>query len=301
LTTRASTQTGILLMIGAAVTFGIQDGLSRFLAEGYGPISVITIRYWFFLLFVLAFSATRPGGLKHVAGTTRPWLQTLRALLLVSQICTALYGFTIVGLVGFQVIFASYPLIIAALSVPFLGERVGWRRWLAITAGFGGVALALDPRGSPFGPQMIIPLLGAIQFAGYAILTRIASRTDSAETSFFWTGMVGAITMSLIAPLAWTPPHGTDWLWMLLLCLFGTAAHFMMIKALDKAEASVLQPFSYFGIATSATIGFVVFDDPVTQAMLTGAAIIIAAGLFTFWRERVRSKQEESGAGTASE
>ena len=204
-------------MIGAAVTFGIQDGLSRFLAEGYGPISVITIRYWFFLLFVLAFSATRPGGLKHVAGTTRPWLQTLRALLLVSQICTALYGFTIVGLVGFQVIFASYPLIIAALSVPFLGERVGWRRWLAITAGFGGVALALDPRGSPFGPQMIIPLLGAIQFAGYAILTRIASRTDSAETSFFWTGMVGAIAMSLIAPLAWTPPYGTDWLWMLLL------------------------------------------------------------------------------------
>ena len=301
MTTRASTQTGILLMIGAAVTFGIQDGLSRFLAEGYGPISVITIRYWFFLLFVLAFSATRPGGLKHVAGTTRPWLQTLRALLLVSQICTALYGFTIVGLVGFQVIFASYPLIIAALSVPFLGERVGWRRWLAITAGFGGVALALDPRGSPFGPQMIIPLLGAIQFAGYAILTRIASRTDSAETSFFWTGMVGAIAMSLIAPLAWTPPHGRDWMWMLLLCLFGTAAHFMMIKALDRAEASVLQPFSYFGIATSATIGFVVFDDPVTQAMLTGAAIIIAAGLFTFWRERLRSKQEESDAGTASE
>ena len=288
-------------MIGAAVTFGIQDGLSRFLAEGYGPISVITIRYWFFLLFVLAFSATRPGGLKHVAGTTRPWLQTLRALLLVSQICTALYGFTIVGLVGFQVIFASYPLIIAALSVPFLGERVGWRRWLAITAGFGGVALALDPRGSPFGPQMIIPLIGAIQFAGYAILTRIASRTDSAETSFFWTGMVGAIAMSLIAPLAWTPPHRRDWMWMLLLCLFGTAAHFMMIKALDKAEASVLQPFSYFGIAMSATIGFVVFDDPVTKAMLTGAAIIIAAGLITFWRERLRSKQEEFDAGTASE
>jgi drug/metabolite transporter (DMT)-like permease len=154
----------------------------------------------------------------------------------------------------------------------------------------GGVALALDPRGNLFGPQMIIPLLGAILFAGYAILARIASRTDSAETSFFWTGMVGAIAMSLAAPLAWTPPHGTDWLWMLLLCLFGTAAHFMMIKALDKAEASVLQPFSYFGIATSATIGFVVFDDPVTQAMLTGAAIIIAAGLFTLWRERVRSQ-----------
>ena len=108
--------------------------------------------------------------------------------------CTAVYGFTMVGLVGYQVIFASYPLMVAALSVLFLGERVGWRRWLAISAGFGGVALALDPRGSPFGPQMIIPLVGAVQFAAYGIMTRIAARHDSAETSFFWTGIISALS-----------------------------------------------------------------------------------------------------------
>ena len=115
-----------------------------------------------------------------------------------------------VGLVGYQVIFASYPLMVAALSVPFLGERVGWRRWLAISAGFSGVALALDPRGSPFGPQMIIPLFGAVQFAAYGIMTRIATRHDSAETSFFWTGIVGAASMSLIVPLAWSPLQDND-------------------------------------------------------------------------------------------
>ena len=244
---------------------------------------------------MLAFAATRPGGILRVAKSARPVFQTVRGLLLITQICTAVYGFTVVGLVGYQVIFASYPLMIAALSVPFLGERVGWRRWLAITAGFGGVALALDPGGGLFGTQMIIPLVGAIQFAAYGIMTRIAARHDSADTSFFWTGMVGAAGMSLVVPLAWSPIQGADWMWMAMLCLTSTGGHFLLIKAFDMAEASVLQPFAYIGIVTSAVVGYVFFADPVTAAMLTGGGIIIAAGLFTFWRERVNARAEVRG------
>ena len=120
-----ATQAVILLMIGASLTIGAQDGLARLLAESYGPVTVIAIRFWFFALFVLAFAATRPGGIRRVAKSKRPVFQTLRGLLLITQICTAVYGFTMVGLVGYQVIFASYPLMVAALSVPFLGERVG--------------------------------------------------------------------------------------------------------------------------------------------------------------------------------
>ena len=292
-----ATQAGILLMISASLTFGAQDGLSRLLAESYGPVTVIAIRFWFFALFVLAFAATRPGGIRRVAKSKRPVFQTLRGLLLITQICTAVYGFTMVGLVGYQVIFASYPLMVAALSVPFLGERVGWRRWLAISAGFGGVALALDPRGSPFGPQMIIPLVGAIQFAAYGIMTRIAARHDSAETSFFWTGIVGAAGMSLVVPLAWSPLQGNDWIWMATLCLTSTCGHFLLIKAFDMAEASVLQPFAYIGVVTSAVVGFLFFADPVTAAMLTGGGIVIAAGLFTFWRERVQALAAEADTG----
>ena len=285
--TARSTQLGILLMLGAAVTFGLQDGLSRLLAEAYNVISVVTIRYWAFALFVLAFSATRPSGIRAVARTGRPFLQILRSILLITQICTAAYGFTVIGLVSWQVIFASYPLLIAALSVPFLGERVGWRRWLAIIAGFAGVVLALDPGGEMFGVSMLLPLFGAAQFAFYGILTRMAGRTDSAETSFFWTGIVGALAITLLAPLSWNPPVGGDWWWMMLLCVAGITGHFLLIKAFEMAEAGVLQPFAYFGIATSAAVGYFGFGDAVTPAMLTGGGIIIAAGLFTLWRERV--------------
>ena len=99
-----ATQAGILLMISASLTFGAQDGLSRLLAESYGPVTVIAIRFWFSALFVLAFAATRPGGIRRVAKSKRPVFQTLRGLLLITQICTAVYGFTMVGLVGYQVI-----------------------------------------------------------------------------------------------------------------------------------------------------------------------------------------------------
>lgn len=232
-----ATQAGILLMIGASLTFGAQDGLSRLLAESYGPVTVIAIRFWFFALFVLAFAATRPGGIRRVAKSKRPVFQTLRGLLLITQICTAVYGFTMVGLVGYQVIFASYPLMVAALSVPFLGERVGWRRWLAISAGFGGV------------------------------------------------------------PLAWSPLQNNGWIWMATLCLTSTGGHFLLIKAFDMAEASVLQPFAYIGVVTSAVVGFLFFADPVTAAMLTGGGIVIAAGLFTFWRERVQARAAEADTG----
>ena len=296
--TPRSTQLGIFLMLGAAVTFGLQDGLSRLLAEAYNVVSVVTIRYWAFFLFVLAVSASRAGGIRAAARTRLPWLQGLRSVLLITQICTAAYGFTVIGLVSWQVIFASYPLMIAALSVPLLGERVGWRRWLAIIAGFAGVVVALDPGGDIFGASMLLPLFGAAQFALYGVLTRIVGRIDSAATSFFWTGTVGALAITLVAPIAWNPPVGGDWWWMLTLCIAGIGGHFLLIKAFEMAEAGVLQPFAYFGIATSAAVGFFAFGDVVTPAMLTGGAIIIGAGLFTLWRERIVAKR---GAGNPTD
>jgi len=91
-------------------------------------------------------------------------------------------------------------------------------------------------------------------------------------------------------PFAWNPPVGADLWWMLMLCVTGTCGHFLMIKALEVAEAGVLQPFAYFGIAVSAAIGYFGFGDAVTAAMLAGGAIITAAGLFTFWREHVAAR-----------
>jgi drug/metabolite transporter (DMT)-like permease len=99
------------------------------------------------------------------------------------------------------------------------------------------------------------------------------------------------VAITLIVPAAWNPPVGSDWWWMLLLCLAGVGGHFLLIKAFEIAEAGVLQPFAYFGIATSAAVGYFGFGDTVTPAMLTGGGIIIAAGLFTLWRERVVARR----------
>ena len=281
-----ATQAGILLMISASLTFGAQDGLSRLLAESYGPVTVIAIRFWFFALFVLAFAATRPGGIRRVAKSKRPVFQTLRGLLLITQICTAVYGFTMVGLVGYQVIFASYPLMIMALSVPILAESVGWRRWIAVLIGFSGVILILRPGSAMFSGASIMPVLAAFMMASYGLMTRFAARNDSALTSFFWTAIAGGLAMMCIGPFFWDPPVGMDWVWMGLLCLSGTGGHYLLIKALDATKASTTQPFTYLQLVFASSIGVFIFADELDPMLIIGGAIIVGSGLFALQRSR---------------
>ncbi|MEL7414652.1 MAG: DMT family transporter, partial [Pseudomonadota bacterium] len=132
---------GIALMLATTLVFAAQDGISRHLAAEYNVIVVVMLRYWFFAAFVLAVSSRRPGGIGAVARTEQPALQIFRGVLLVAEICVMVLAFTLLGLVESHAIFAAYPLLIAALSGPILGERVGWRRWAAVIVGFAGVLL----------------------------------------------------------------------------------------------------------------------------------------------------------------
>ena len=190
---------GIILIVLTTIVFAVQDGISRYLAENYNVLTIVMIRYWFFALFVVALSHYR-GGVCAIAKTSQPVLQIGRGVLLVVQIYVAVWAFTLVGLVEFQAVFASYPLTITALSALFLGERVGWRRWAAVVAGLCGVVIAIWPSVGFFDLHTILPVVSAICFAAYGVLTRYAARRDSAETSFFWTGVGGAIGVSLIGP-----------------------------------------------------------------------------------------------------
>jgi len=123
---------GILLMIATTFIFALQDGLSRYLAGEYNTIMIIMLRYWFFAAFVITLSTMRKGGIRRVARTQQPMLQILRGVLLVGEICVAVVAFVKLGLVESHAILTSYPLLVAALSGPILGERVGWRRWAAL-------------------------------------------------------------------------------------------------------------------------------------------------------------------------
>ena len=184
---------GIMLMIATTVVFAAQDGLSRYLAESCNVITVVTIRYIFFMCFVLAFSANQQGGIRAIANTNQLLLQIGRGLVLVAQICVAIFSFTMVGLVHFHAVFASYPLMIMALSVPILGEAVGWRRWIAVLIGFSGVLLILRPGSAMFSSASIMPVLAAFMMATYGLMTRFAARNNSAQTSFFGLLLLAAL------------------------------------------------------------------------------------------------------------
>jgi len=277
---------GIIMMIATTVVFSVQDGISRYLAEHYNVITVVTIRYMFFMAFVLAYSARQDGGIRKIASSPQLPVQIGRGLLLASQICVAILSFSTVGLVNFHAVFASYPLMVMALSVPVLGEAVGWRRWLAVCIGFCGVLLILRPGTEMFGSASILPVLAAFMMAVYGILTRYAARQDAALTSFFWTAIAGGIAMLAIGPFFWVPPVGTDWYWMGLLCLTGTGGHYLLIKALDATKASTIQPFAYLQLVFASSIGILVFDDSLDPMLIVGSAIIVGSGLFALQRER---------------
>ena len=134
---------GIYLMIATTFVFSVQDGISRHLAGEYNVLMIVTIRYWFFAAFVIALAKRQVGSVRKAATTQQPVLQAFRGLLLVAEICVMVWAFVLLGLVESHAIFTCYPLLIAALSGPVLGEKVGWRRWAAIGVGFIGVLICL--------------------------------------------------------------------------------------------------------------------------------------------------------------
>ncbi len=286
MTTEQNTRLGILLMVATTLVFALQDGISRHLAGEYNVYMVVMIRYWFFAAFVMTVTARQAGSLRAAAATRQPALQAFRGFLLALEICVMVTAFVLLGLVESHAIFASYPLIIAALSGPVLGEHVGWKRWIAIGVGFIGILIILQPGIAVFSPYALIALTAATLFALYSLLTRYAARLDSAATSFFWTGTVGAVTMTAIGIWHWQPMSPGNWAWMGLLCVFGALGHWFLIKCYAVAEASAVQPFAYLQLVFGATIGVLVFGETLKTNVVLGATIVILAGLFTVLRER---------------
>lgn len=285
--TQNNTRLGIMLMIATTLVFAMQDGLSRHLAGTYNVLMVVMIRYWFFMGFVLVLANRKPGGIRAVAKTPQMGVQILRALLLAAEVCVMVLAFIYLGLVESHAVFTCYPLLVAALSGPVLGEQVGWRRWIAIGIGFVGVLIILQPGVTVFSPLALIPLASATMFALYGLLTRYVARADNAFTSFFWTGLVGGIAMTIVGIWFWEPMTGSDWALMGILCVSGVMGHWFLIRCLEVAEASAVQPFAYLQLVFASLIGIFVFSETLETRFIIGAGLVVAAGLFTLWRGKV--------------
>ncbi|MBL6845951.1 MAG: DMT family transporter [Planktomarina sp.] len=282
-----NTRLGIVLMVGTTFVFAVQDGLSLHLSSTYNVYMVVMVRYWFFAAFVITISAKQVGGIRNAARTHQPYLQGFRGVLLATEICVMVTGFTYLGLVESLAIFSSYTLIVAAMSGPILGEIVGWRRWMAIFAGLCGVLIILKPGMGVFSVYAIIPLIAASMFALYSLLTRYVARQDSTATSFFWTGVTGCIVMTFVGMFHLEDMIPADWLLMLCLCFTGATGHWLLIRCYEVAETSAVQPFTYLQLVFGAAIGVMVFGEVIETNVAVGAVLVVAAGLFTLWRARV--------------
>jgi drug/metabolite transporter (DMT)-like permease len=280
----ASTGRGILCALAAWLLFACMDAGSKQLAESYSIVQILWVRF-VALMVIAAWLARRQGG-NAALRTRRFWLQSARSLLLVVEIGLFILTITVLPLADAHAILAVTPLLVTALSVPLLGERVGIRRWSAIGIAFIGVLIIVRPGFGVVHPMALVALLCASMFALYQILTRIASRDDPAMTTLFYTALMGVIALTAIGPFSWTPPDLFGWALFGLVAVLGASGHFLLIKALQLAPASVLQPYSYTMLIWATVVGFEVFGNLPDLATVLGAAVIAASGIYTFARER---------------
>ena len=279
---------GIVLMISAILCYSCMDGIIRYLSQHYNVITLGMFRYWFFALFIIIFHSRKGKSLKIVSKSKMQFLQILRSVILTVELCFAHYCFYKIGLIQTASIFAVGPLIVTALSVFILKEAVGWRRWTAITVGFIGILIILRPGINVFDPFSFIALGCAFLYAVYQVLTRLVSRYDNNDTTLFYTGIVGVIILSSIGPFFYKEVQAIDWLWIFIISILGLSAHFCIIKALQLAEASMLQPFSYLHLVFVSIIGILLFNEILETPVLVGSIIVVSAGLYTFWRENLK-------------
>ncbi len=275
---------GILLMIAAVAAFAAQDGFSRHLAGSYNTLLVVMVRYWFFAGFVLILALRRPEGLRAAVKSTRIGAHIIRSLLLVAEICVIVYGYTLIGLIESHAIFAICPLLVVALSGPILGEKLSWQRWAAVGAGMAGVLIILRPGSGVFSWPALLPLISAIFFATYSVLTRLTTRDEPTFPAFFWPAVIGAVIMTAIGLPNWQSVSGLDWAYLGIYACISIFSHWLLLKCYEAAEASSVQPFAYLQIVFVSIIGITIYGETLALPVVIGTAIIVAAGIYALWQ-----------------
>jgi drug/metabolite transporter (DMT)-like permease len=238
------------------------------------------------------------GGLRIAWRSQHPGLQLGRALLAVVESASFVLAFRYLPLADTHAIAAISPLIVIALGALFLGERVPPSRWIAVLVGFGGVLLIVRPGFRTLDWPLLIPVAGAVLWGSYQILTRLVARADTPDTTLVWSAFVAFIVLSFVGPFEWHWPDPTGWLLLLATGLLGALAHYSLIRALDYAEASRVQPFSYTLLVWVTILGALVFGDIPDHWTLLGAAIIVGSGLYAWCRDR-QAPQRTANAATS--
>ena len=274
-----SSKKGIITLIIATFFLALMDGMSRYMAELYDVLNINMFRFWIIGSFVLLVSLRGRGVLRSILKTKQPVAQVSRGLLFISSLLMAIYSYTQVGLIVTHALMAVFPLLTVLLSGLFLEEEITRTKIVAVGVGFLGVTIIINPINLEFSFVSVLPLISAVTFAIYAVLTRKVASTDNTETSFFWVSLVSAIAITIPSPLFYKPIQFSDLYFLILLCTFSLVGHFLLTNAYRHAEASVLQPFSYFHLFFASIVGIIFFQDPLTISTVSGGCLIVFGGI----------------------
>ena len=274
---------GILLMMSGLALFTGGEAIVKTLAKDYEITQVVWARYVFHAL--VTFIIFQRVGLFQNARTERPWLHLTRSVLML--VATALFFTALRYLPLADAVAINFlaPLLVTAFSIPILKEKVGPRRWAAIAVGFVGAMVIIRPGSGAMHWAALLPLGTAVCYALYQILTRIAARTETTNTSLFWTSVFGVVATSVAVPFFWTQPTALAWGLMVALGTMYGLGHYLLIRGLELAPASVLSPFLYTQIIWAILLGLLIFGHFPDGYTWAGMAIVIGSGLYIWWRE----------------
>jgi drug/metabolite transporter (DMT)-like permease len=268
---------------------GASDVTAKYLSASLPSIEIAWIR---FLVFALIMSpAMLPGSPLFALRTERRGLHLLRGAALLGSSLFFISGLRYLPIAEASATGFVSPLFVTALSIIFLGEKVGLRRWIATALGLLGVIIILRPGTGAFHPAAFFPLVSALAWACTLIMTRMLSGSERAVTTMTYSSIAGVCILSTLVPFVWVAPTWHDILFGVFIGVASTAGQWIVVLAFRYADASVLAPFSYTQLLWVSILGFLVFGEVPDIWTITGAAFIVASGLYTAHRERVRRSQ----------
>ncbi|MBN8892487.1 MAG: DMT family transporter [Rhodospirillales bacterium] len=284
---------GIALLVGATMFFSVSDAIAKFLGQSLPVVEISWIRYLTFV--VMAGGLVLRRGRRRLA-VRSPWLQVARGVGLVGSALFFIEALKSMPLADAASVGFVSPLLITALSVPVLGEVVGMRRWLAILVGLLGVLVIVRPGTGAFQPAALFVLASSMSWALASVLTRKMAGTDDAATTLLYSAVTGFVLLCMALPFDFVWPTGREVALCLVLGVVASTGQYLMVLAYRHAGAALMAPFSYVQLIWSVSLGWLVFAALPDQWTMLGACIIVASGLYTVHRERIRARERRAVA-----
>lgn len=288
---------GILLITASVALFSLSDAMAKLLRlQGLPAVEIAWLRYIVFVVLAIGLAVHgRALGLRP----KRPRLQLLRGVTLLGSAVLFIAGLGYLQIAEATAITYISPGFVTALSILFLGETVGIRRWAAVLTGFAGVLIVIRPGSGAIQAAAAFPLASAFCWACAIVITRRMGASDRTETTVLWSAGTGLVILSTLVPFGFVLPNLAQLGLGLAHGLCSSVGQYLVILAYRQAAASLLAPFSYVQLLFSTTLGWLIFAAVPDRGTLLGAAVIIASGLYTVHRERVRARERAAARAKA--